>query len=402
MIPFDEAFNIIRTSFSELDLQTETVDILDSTGRILAEDIYSDIFLPPFDNSAMDGIAIKFNPEIKEWKVIGEIPAGQFNEFKMDENSAVTIMTGGKLPSGCDTVIPVEDIEGNDEQVSLRDGVRFLKGINIRRQGEDLAKGKVALEKKAKLKAHHIAVAASCGKSKVKVYKRLRIGVLATGDELVDISEMPGEDKIRSSNLYSLLSAVREMNMEPVNLGTSGDVKELIYEKMKSGLESNLDILVTTGGVSVGKFDYVKEVHEQLGVDVKFWRVKIKPGKPLLFGTYRRGDKTTLVFGLPGNPVSCLVNFTVFVQQNTNFLFCLNKPEKILAVLEDDLKKKDEKRHFMRGFYSYDEQGVYHVKKVGSQSSGNLAEMGRANCLMIVEEERMNPKKGENIECIMI
>ena len=300
MISYEEAYNIIQTEFEHLNLQTESVDLLDSVGRILAEDIYSDIFLPPFDNSAMDGIAIKFNPEINEWKVIGEIPAGQFNEFKIDEKSAVTIMTGGKLPSGCDTVLPVEDIEGRDGLAILRDGVRFAKGINIRKQGEDLSKGKVALGKNTKLKAHHIAVAASCGKSKIKVYKRLRIGVLATGDELIDISEVPKEDKIRSSNLYSLLSAISQMNMNPVNLGVAKDEKQTIYDKMKAGLQSDLDILITTGGVSVGKFDYVKEVHEQLGIDVKFWRVKIKPGKPLLFGAFKLEDKNDLSVWLAG------------------------------------------------------------------------------------------------------
>lgn len=402
MISYNEAYNIIQAEFKKLNLQTETVDILDSVGRILAEDIHSDIFLPPFDNSAMDGIGVRFNPDIKRWNIIGEIPAGQFSDFKIDENNAVTIMTGGKLPEGVDTVIPVENIDLNDGLATLKEGARFVRGINIRKQGEDLFKDRIALKKNTKLKAHHIAVAASCGKSRVEVYKRLRIGVLATGDELIDIRETPKDDKIRSSNLYSLLSAVREMNMQPISLGTSKDEKQLIYDKMKSALDTDLDILITTGGVSVGKFDYVKEVHEELGVDVKFWRVMIKPGKPLLFGTYMNGDKTTLVFGLPGNPVSCLVNFRVFVQQNIDSLFQLDDPGKLIAVLEDDLTKKDKKRHFMRGFCTSDNEGIYHVQKVGSQSSGNLAEMGKANCLMVLKEEKMNMKRGEKIECITI
>jgi molybdopterin molybdotransferase len=401
MISFEEAQSILKTEFSKLNLVTGHVDLVDSVGRILAEDIYSDINLPPFDNSAMDGIAIHFAPGITEWKIVGEISAGKFNDIRIDENTAVSIMTGARLSNGCDTVIPIEDIEMDGDRASLKEGIDIARGMNVRSQGNDLVKGKIALARNTLLKPHHIAVAASCGQSKVKVYERLRIGVLATGDELVDIHETPADDKIRGSNLYSLLSAAKAMNMEPVNLGMAKDDKQLIYNRMKSGLESNLDILITTGGVSVGKYDYVMEVHEKLGIEIKFWRVNIKPGKPALFGVYNSDGKTTLVFGLPGNPVSCLVNFLVFVQENIYSLFDLDVTQKVVATLDDDLKKEDGKRHFMRGSCTYLE-GKYRAKKIGSQSSGNLAEMGKANCLIVVEEDRTNPKKGELVECIMI
>ncbi|HKI45814.1 MAG TPA: gephyrin-like molybdotransferase Glp [Balneolales bacterium] len=401
MISFQEAQSILKKEFSNLNLETEQVDLVDSVGRILAEDIYSDINLPPFDNSAMDGIAIHFTPGRGEWKIVGEISAGKFSDVRIDDNSAVTIMTGARLPDRCDTVIPVEDIEIDDDHVSLQEGIRLVKGMNLRKQGNDLVKGKVALTGNTLLKPHHIAVAASCGQSKVNVYKRLRIGVLATGDELVDVDETPAGDKIRCSNLYSLLSAVQAMNMEPVNLGMAKDDKQLIYDRIKSGLDNNLDILITTGGVSVGKYDYVMEVHKKLGIDIKFWRVSIKPGKPVLFGVYNHDGKTTLVFGLPGNPVSCLVNFLVFAQENIYSLFDLDITQKIVATLDGDLKKEDSKRHFMRGFCTYAD-GKYRAEKIGSQSSGNLAEMGKANCLIVVEEDRTNPQKGELVECIMI
>ncbi len=402
MISYKEAEEILHNEFKNLTLKTEQVDLINSINRILAEDIISDINLPPFDNSAMDGFAIKFNPEITKWKILGEIPAGKFHEYKLNEYSAVSIMTGGKLPSECDTVIPVEDVDIENDHIKLKKGSRFVKGINIRKQGEDLVKKNIALQKNTLLKPHHIAVAAACGKSTLKVYRKLRIGVMATGDELVDIHETPTDDKIRCSNLYSLISAVKEINMHSVNFGITKDIKELIYDRMKWALESDLDILITTGGVSVGKFDYVKEVHESLGVNIKFWRVKIKPGKPVLFGIYQKGGKTILVFGLPGNPVSCLVNFYLFIRENIYKLFNLEISKKFTANLDEDLKKEDKKRHFMRGFYSLDNNGKYHVKKVGSQSSGNVSEMGKANCLMIIEEERTNPKKGEKVECMMM
>jgi len=402
MISFNEAENILKNEFGKLNLQTEQIDLLNSVNRILAEDIVSDINLPPFNNSAMDGFAIHFNKDVSEWKIIGEIPAGNFNEIIIDDNSAVSIMTGSKLPKDCDTVIPIEDVDVKADKIYLKEGARFAKAINTRKKGEDLLKDKIALQKNTLLKPHHIAVAASCGRSALKVYKRLRIGVLATGNELVDIHETPIDDKIRCSNLYSLITAIRDINMHSVNFGIAKDNKQLIHDRLKWALESDLDILITTGGVSEGKFDYVKEVHEQLGVDIKFWKVKIKPGKPVLFGTYSRNGVTTLVFGLPGNPVSCLINFFLFVQKNIQELLQLNTSHKLLAELEDDLKKEDNKRHFMRGFLIQSKEGKYLVRKVGSQSSGNLAEMGKSNCLIIVEEERMNPRKGETVECMMI
>jgi len=403
MISYNEALKITQKAFKSLNLQTEEFDLLDSVGRILGEDIYSDINLPPFDNSAMDGIAIKMNPSIKKWKVIGEIPAGKFSEFEIDEESAVNIMTGSMLPPGCDTVIPIEDIDADDHQAELKDGVRFVEGMNVRSQGQDLEKGKIALEKNTRLQSHHIAVAASCGKTSVQVYKPLKIGILATGDELVDIDEKPQVDKIRCSNLYSLLAAVKGMGMEPVNLGIARDDKKLIYDRMKNALENKIDILITTGGVSVGKYDYVKEIHEKLGINIQFHGVFIKPGKPTLFGTYEQNGHTTLVFGLPGNPVSSLVNFILYIQQNVDELLGSSDLKRFTGVLMDDLSKKDGKRHFMRGIYTYnDKNGTFQVRKMGSQSSGNLAEMGKSNCLIIIEEERRNPRKGEHVECIMI
>ena len=402
MISYEEAQKILQEEFNSLQLKTEQIDLLNCTNRILAEDVYSDIDLPPFDNSAMDGIAIKFNKEIKGWKIIGEIPAGNFNTTSLDNNSAISIMTGSKLPGGCDTIIPVEDIDIKDNKAVLKSNAPFRKGMNIRRQGEDLLKDKTALQKYTLLKPHHVSVAASCGRSSLKVFKRLRIGVLATGDELVDIHETPMNDKIRCSNLYAIISSIRNINMHSVNFGIAKDNKELIQSRLKWALESELDILITTGGVSVGKFDFVKEVFEELNITTKFWRVKIKPGKPVFFGTYIHYEGKTLVFGLPGNPVSSLVNFLLFVQNNIYHLFNINSEKKFFAILEDDLKKEDSKRHFMRGILRYGDDGKFYVKKMGSQSSGNLAEMGKANCLIIVEENRTNPAKGEHVECMTI
>ncbi len=402
MLSFSEANTIIQTELKRIQYKVEEIDLVESTGRILAENIIADVNLPPFDNSAMDGYAIKYSAEINKWKVKGEISAGNFTEISVEETNAVSIMTGAQIPHNCDVIIPIEDVEFQNDFIQLKENTKIKPNLNIRRKGEDLEKGKIALAKNTLLKSHHIAVAAACGREKLKVYAKLKIGVLATGDELVDLKSKPREDKIRCSNLYSLLSAVKEMNMHGVNLGIVCDKKELIKDRINLALESDLDIFITTGGVSVGKYDYIKEIHEAIGIDIKFWRVYIKPGKPLLFGVYENNGKTTIVFGLPGNPVSCLVNFLLFVKMNLDTLLNLNQYENPQAVLKDDVIKKDKKRHFMRGQLKRNINGGFEVSKVGSQSSGNLAQMGQSNCLFVVEEETMNPKKGDLVECIMI
>lgn len=402
MISYTEANEIIEKEFANLQLQTEEVDILDSTNRILAEDIYSDIDLPPFTNSAMDGFAIKFNPDIEKWKIIGEISAGNFIEYEVDNGLAVSIMTGGKMPAGADTVIPIEDVIIENDALILKDMPSFKKGINVRLKGNDLLKGKLAITKNIIVKPKHISVAASCGKSKLLVYKKLKIGVLATGDELVDITSTPGEDKIRTSNLYSILSAITEINHSGINLGIIKDNENDITNKIKSFLESDNDILITIGGVSVGKYDYVKKIMEELGIKINFWRANIKPGKPVVFGTYRNTETIKFVFGLPGNPVSCLVSFLIFIKNNIQVLLGITDDNSFTAELIEGIKKKDGKKHFIRGYFTKYPDGSVFVKRVGLQSSGNLAEMGRANCLIIIDENDSEIKTGEKVFCIPI
>jgi len=175
-----------------------------------------------------------------------------------------------------------------------------------------------------------------------------------------------------------------------------------LLQKISDALSSNIDILITTGGVSVGKFDYVKEVFEELGVEIIFWRASIKPGRPIVFGSFKSGNHSILVFGLPGNPVSSLVNFEIFIRENIIKLYNQPKREYFEAVLQNNLKKRDKKRHFMRGVLAIKTDGTYEVSSEFSQSSGNLVEMSKANCLMVIEEETINPAKGSVVKCMMI
>lgn len=402
MISYEQANDIIEKEFESLKLQTEEVELLSSVNRVLAEDIISDIDLPPFTNSAMDGFAIKFSPDVKKWKIIGEISAGNFKDFEVGSGLAVGIMTGGKMPSTADTVVPVEDVIIENDSILLKDTLKLRKGINVRLKGNDLQTGRIALTKNTLIKPNHVAVAASCGKDKIKVFRKLKFGVLATGDELVDINTPPADDKIRSSNLYSLLAAISSLNQEGVNLGVTKDNENEITDRIKSFLAGDIDILITTGGVSVGKYDYVKAVMEKLGINFNFWKANIKPGKPVVFGTYKKDGSTKFIFGLPGNPVSCLVNFMIFVANNIQKLFGLPSDNTFTAELTEDLKKKDGKKHFVRGLYYKSKEGKLFVKREGSQSSGNLAEMGKSNCLIIFNEDRKEIKTGEEVICIPV
>ena len=191
------------------------------------------------------------------------------------------------------------------------------------------------------------------------------------------------------------------MNHTPINLGFTKDDRKIIQQKIKAALKMNIDMLITTGGVSVGKYDFLREIFEEEGVKEKFWKVNIKPGKPMYFGVYEKDEKKILVLGLPGNPVSSLINFYVFIKPAIEFLFKQNVSNRITAALQNDLKKKDIKRHFSRGIL-FEENGEWKVTSEFSQSSGNLVELSRANCLIEIEEERKIPAKGEKVKCILI
>jgi molybdopterin molybdotransferase len=401
MLSYLEAYNIIRENFKLLKPEIIEVGLLNSLNHILAEDIISDINMPPFDNSSMDGYAIKFNPEIKKWKIIGEIPAGANIEISIDEHSTVEIMTGARLPQGADSVIPLEDVIAEEGYIKLMDRSKFNKGEFVRWMGEDLKVDSIAVPKYTLISPKNISLVAACGVSKVKVFSPLKIGILATGDELIDINEKPKNDSIRASNNYSLFAAVKAMNMLPVDFGFISDNKELIKEKLKAALDTNLDILITTGGVSVGKYDYLRDVIEETGARVIFWKVNIKPGKPLLFCVYEKKGRSLLIFGLPGNPVSALVGFNLFIKRNIYDYFSIKRDDTFKAVLSEELHKDDRRKHFVWAYAEYDyEKGVYSVSKSGGQSSGNMAGLSNANCLLIFDEEKDTLHKGEVVECI--
>jgi molybdopterin molybdotransferase len=403
MLNFNQAIQIIDEEFRHISKDIIEADLINSAGLTLAEDIYADVNLPAFNNSSMDGFAIQLAGNQKVWNVIGEISAGNFKEYKIDLNTAVRIMTGGRVPNDANAVVPIEDIIEEQNRISLRDGIDIIVNQNIRFKGEDLNSGNIAITRNSLIKSHTISLAAACGREKLKVYRKLSIGVLATGDELVDITDDPGEDKVRATNLYSILAAIKEADMHPVNLGIVRDDKALLRNSILKALTSNLDILITTGGVSVGKYDYLKDIFKEIGVETVFWKVNIKPGKPLFFGKYRKENNMILVLGLPGNPVSSFVNFALLIKPAIEKFYGHERNNFQIARLEASIKKTDSKRHFIRGILNFDSvSNKFFVKESGHQSSGNLAGLGISNCLIVIPEDVLNPIAGEEVKCIMI
>lgn len=403
MKSYFEAYRIIKDEIQKIEIGFEEVSLLDSLNRVNSEDIFSDTNLPSFDNSAMDGIVISFIEGISEWKIISEISAGNFKQLHIGSDNAAMIMTGAKIPDGGNTVIPVEDLTIENNTAILKQGSKVKSGQNIRKSGQDMKKNELIAEKNITLKPKHISLLASCGISKVSVLKKYNIGVLATGDELVDINCKCDGDTIRASNLYTIIALIKELGMDYSNFGICKDDKGILNDKIGTALFSNIDFLITTGGVSVGKFDFVMEILKDLGAEIIFWKVNIKPGKPFLFSKIIINGKTKLIFGLPGNPVSSFVNFQLFIRNELLEIYFHTIPKVLTAELKNDLKINDTKRHFIRGIVKQNSlSGKYYVNGIDNQSSSNMPGLSLSNALITIEEDRTNPRAGEEVECIMI
>jgi molybdopterin molybdotransferase len=402
MTLFKEANEIVHNSLSHIKKSCETIHILDSVNRVLGEDIKADIDMPAFDNSAMDGYAVKNIDNKDGWDIIGEISAGSGSKLVITENECVLIMTGARIPDGCTAVVPVEDVITKDNKVFLKENAVLKTGAHIRKKGSDVQKGDVVLKKGTYITPKESAVLAAFGRNKLLAEKKTKIGLIQTGSELIDINDIPRDDKIRNSNYYAMLNAIADINASAVPLGIVEDDKKKLITKIKNALEYDIDILITLGGVSVGKYDLVKEAYTECGIDIKFSKVNIKPGKPFTFGEYKTGMKTIPVFGLPGNPVSCLVNFILFIKQNIDRIHSINRSPYINAVCENDIYKKDNKRHFVMAILRYDENENAFVTSNRSQSSGDLTALGNSNCLLVIDDEVHCIKKGDTVRCIMI
>ncbi len=393
MISAAEANTIISGTVPTLG--AVTVGLERSLHRVLAEDVVAQEQVPAFDNAQMDGYAVRVDdvqrPPVS-LKVVGEVAAGTMPEREIRRGEAMRIMTGARVPAGSDAVIQQEWTEGTD--AAAVNVVRSVQaGHNIRKSGSDIGAGSVVLRKGHFIRAQEIGVLASLGKRYIVVYRQAIVAILPTGNEIIEIDRPLSEGKVRNSNAYALASLVREAGGEPFRLDVAADEKHDLKEKILTGL--GYDMLISAGGVSVGKYDLVVEVMRELGVEIRFWKVNIKPGMPLVYGTYNEKP----VFGLPGNPVSAVITFMQFVRPALRQMMGRNERRDltVYARLSVEIKKADGKRHFVRGILEH-RDGTLEVSPIGSQVSNVLTSLTLANCLILLPEEKEIFRAGEIVE----
>ncbi len=379
-------------------LPTERVDVRAALGRVLAEEIVSSRRLPPADNSAMDGYAVRradlaaASPERPaRLRVAFDVPAGGSAPAPLGKGEAARILTGAPVPAGADAVVRQEDTErsGDEVRVTLCPESRE----NIRDAGEDVEVGARVLEPGCVLAAAHAGLLASLGRSSVAVHQRPRVAILSSGDELVEPDGDVAGGRIVSSNSYTLAAQCREEGAEPVYLGIAGDTPEALEARFRGGLRA--DVIVSSAGVSVGDRDHVRDVLAKLGCELRFWGVRIKPGYPLAFGRLS-GDSGALVFGLPGNPVSAMVTFEQFVRPALRKMVghrSLFRPV-VRARVGDRLAKKPGRLHFVRVELSR-EDGAIVARSTGNQSSGVLTSMVRGHGLLVFPAEAHELRPGD-------
>jgi molybdopterin molybdotransferase len=396
MISFDEALNNILSHIQPMGL--EKVSLLESLGWVIGEDVFARWDIPPLDNSAMDGYALRFEDVEKaspdrpvRLEVIEDLPAGSISKKTIGRGQAIRIMTGAPIPKGADTVIPVEDTKKEGGSALIFKPALF--GENVRKAGEDVRKGDRIISHGDIIRPAELGMLASVGRSSVSVYQKPLVAILCTGDELVDVDETLEEGKIISSNSYTLAAQVRECGAIPVQLGIAKDRKEEISQKLRQGIRA--DVLISSAGVSVGDYDFVKGVLGDLGMKMAFWQVAMKPGKPLAFGTIQGKP----VFGLPGNPVSSMVSFEQFVRPSLLKMMGHRQFYRpvVEAILQDEIEKKPGRRHFIRAFVSFKE-GSYFATTTGDQGSGILRSMVKANGLIIIPEDQEVARAGDKVK----
>ncbi|RNC66328.1 MAG: molybdopterin molybdenumtransferase MoeA [Desulfuromonadales bacterium] len=396
MPTFEEARSIILDRVAPLGV--ERVGILDSLGRVIAEDVTAPWDMPLCDNSAMDGFAVRADDCTSipvTLKVTGYIPAGGEVTGPVIRGCAIRIMTGAPVPPGCDAVVPIEETDDGGDTVTLKEPVKSRQHIRFR--GEDVATGALIIPAGTLIRPPEISMLASFGKAIVPVYRKARVAILSTGDELIELGEPPVPGKIVNSNALSLAAAIRECGAEPVILGIARDDRESHREKMIEGLKA--DALITSAGVSAGDRDLVRDVLAELGVEQVFWKVDIKPGGPTAFATF--GKKP--VFSLPGNPVSTMVTFEEFARPALLKMMGHRRVFKpfVKAILKEDAKKKPGKINFLRVRIEV-ENGRYTASTSGDQNTGILRTMIRANGLAVLPREATFVPAGTEVDVHLV
>jgi molybdopterin molybdotransferase len=385
-------------------LTEESVDLRDTLGRVLARDVASPVSLPPWDNASMDGFAVRAsdvrgasasNPV--RLRVADTIAAGAIGQRVLEPGTAMRIMTGAPVPTGADSVIRVEDTAGSADLVEIRDDRDAT--ANVRVAGEDVRAGTVVMRAGTTLGSAQIGVLSSVGCARPYVHRRPRVAILATGDELVPVEgfdDVLAGRRIVSSNSYSLEAAVRAAGGEPVSVGIGADDPETLAQLLRAA--DGCDVVITSGGVSVGDFDYTREVVEKLGGRLSLWRVRMRPGAPLAFGRLFGVPW----IGLPGNPVSALVTFELFGRPLIRTLVGSTRPHRrtVPVVLDEEVVLRAPLTHFLRCVLTDEADDQLHARLTGAQSSGMLTSMSMADALLVVPPDPLHWPAGSRLRAL--
>ncbi len=386
-------------------LEPERVPILEALERVLAEEVVADRNIPPLPNSAMDGYAVRAADVAQvpaRLRVIAEAPAGRLCPTEVEPGTAIRIMTGAPIPPGADTVVPFEHTRiavAQDESCAIVEVLRETRpGANVRQAGEDVRAGQVVLSPGCVLRPQEIGMLAALGRTEVAVIRRPRVAIMATGDEVVPPWETPGPGQIRDANSYTVAAQVRRYGGIPLLLGVARDEEALVREGVRRALAERADLIVTSGGVSIGDFDLVKQVLAAEG-EMRFWSLNMKPGRPLAFGVV---GGVPLV-GLPGNPVSAMVATELFVRPALRKMQGFTEwpwPER-RARLADPVTRKDGRRHYLRVRLRETPEG-WEASLTGDQGSGILYSLVLADGLAIIPEDVDHLPAGSEVRVLLL
>ena len=393
-MPVDQARQLIKQFLSPVT-ETETVNIQHAFHRTLAADVLSPMNVPPHDYSSMDGYAVRAadlgSPGIK-LKKIGSSFAGHGFEGKVGAGECVRIMTGALIPAGCDSVVMQEQTKVDGDSIEIN--ATCKRGQNIRLVGEDIQQGAVVLAQGQRINAAEMGLLASLGYAEISVFRKLKIAIFSTGDELVQPGNALASGQIYDSNRFTLIGLLTELGAEILDMGNIRDDKDAVRAALQKA-SSQADVIITSGGVSVGDADYIKELLDELG-EVVFWKLAMKPGRPLAYGKVGHCH----FFGLPGNPVAVMVSFLQFVR-NALWELMGQHPKPVFsfqAICTTPIKKAAGRTEFQRGILTQSDDGLWTVQTTGEQGSGILSSMSRANCFIVLPMEQGNVEKGSVVQ----
>ena len=396
MLNVDDALRKLGDLTSPV-LDTEVIPLTESKGRVVASAVDAPMDLPPFDASAMDGYALHANDlnQDGELAVVGESRAGHVCQDPVAPGTAIRIFTGAPIPRGTSAVVIQEDVERHGDQIRFRASLEI--GENIRSRGHDIAKTQLLAKSGDRLDAYKISWLAACGVTNVTAVRRIRVALFSTGDELIDPGTPLGPGQIYDANRTALRELVSERPVEVLDLGALPDNPQAINRALETAVET-ADVVVTSGGVSVGDADYVKDVVAQAG-SLDFWKIALKPGKPLAVGRVGKA----LFFGLPGNPVSTIITYLLFVAPTIDRLCGMpdSKPYRLPAILQGTIEHHQGRREYVRGIFGTNGDRVT-VSPTGDQSSNRLATFANANCLIVVPEQTDEIKAGSIVDIVLL